>query len=145
MSLTPSQSLDVVRIARSWLGTPYHHRARIKGAGVDCGMIVIEVFSEAGIISNFDPGDYTHDWMMHRSQERYLKVIETYAEKVNRPPMPGDVALFRFGRCISHGAIVTDWPNIIHSYKPVGCVVEDNVEMNAALENKFVGVWCARG
>ena len=35
--------LDVVRMARTWLGTPYHHQGRVKGAGVDCGGLVIGV------------------------------------------------------------------------------------------------------
>ena len=40
----------VVRIAQEWAGTPYHHRARIKGVGVDCGQLVAGVFEEAGLI-----------------------------------------------------------------------------------------------
>ena len=31
-----AQRLAVVAEAESWLGTPYHHEARIKGHGVDC-------------------------------------------------------------------------------------------------------------
>ena len=36
----------VCRIARSWLGTPYHHMGRVKGAGVDCAMFPLEVYRE---------------------------------------------------------------------------------------------------
>jgi cell wall-associated NlpC family hydrolase len=27
---------DIVEEARSWLGTPYHHQAALKGVGCDC-------------------------------------------------------------------------------------------------------------
>jgi cell wall-associated NlpC family hydrolase len=40
-------------------------------------------------------------------------------------PAPADIALWRFGRCYSHGAIVIDWPLVIHAYAGRGCVLED--------------------
>jgi NlpC/P60 family putative phage cell wall peptidase len=27
---------SIVKAARGWLGTPYHHQASVKGAGADC-------------------------------------------------------------------------------------------------------------
>jgi cell wall-associated NlpC family hydrolase len=33
----------VVREAESWIGTPFHHAARVKGAGIDCLMLLAEV------------------------------------------------------------------------------------------------------
>lgn len=132
---------DAVSVARSWLGTPYHHRARIKGVGTDCGMILIAVFSECGVIEDFDPGEYAQEWMMHRSEEKYLEAVERYATKVERDPLPGDIVLFKFGRCISHGAIVSEWPCIIHAYMQAGMVVEDNLDTNEALKNRLIGVW----
>ena len=40
-------------------------------------------------------------------------------------PLPADIALWRFGRCFSHGAIIIDWPLVIHAYAGRGCVLED--------------------
>lgn len=131
----------IVQVARSWLGTPYHHKAKIKGVATDCGQILIAVYAEVGLIQDFDPGDYPGDWMMHRDEERYLKTVETYAKKVDRNPLPGDIALFKFGRCISHGAIVVDYPEVIHAYKPAGFVILDNIEANEDLKNRLVGYW----
>lgn len=104
----------VLDIARTWLKTPWHHRARVKGAGVDCAQILIAVYAEAGLIDEFDTGDYPPDWMMHRSQERFLEFVRQYADQVDAP-LPGDLALYFVGRCFSHGAIVTAWPEIIHA------------------------------
>lgn len=104
----------VLAIARTWLKTPWHHRARVKGAGVDCAQILIAVYAEAGLVEEFDTGDYPPDWMMHRSQERFLEFVRQYADQVEAP-LPGDLALYFVGRCFSHGAIVTAWPEIIHA------------------------------
>jgi cell wall-associated NlpC family hydrolase len=46
-------------------------------------------------------------------------------EKAGVIPQPGDVALFRFGRCFSHGAIVVDWPVVIHAWHKGGVLMTD--------------------
>jgi cell wall-associated NlpC family hydrolase len=48
-----------------------------------------------------------------------------YAREIDGPPSPGDIALFRFGRTYSHGAIVTEWPRLIHAYWQIGVVPGD--------------------
>lgn len=106
----------VVAEAETWLRTPYHHRAHLKGAGVDCAWLLIEVYASLGMIDRFDPGEYPMDWMMHRDEERYLHWVEQYGRRVEAPK-PGDVAVWRFGRTFSHGAIVAAWPRIIHAYR----------------------------
>lgn len=107
--------------AKTWLKTPYHHMGRVKGAGVDCGQLLIAVYSEIGLIPNIDPGHYPPDWHFHRSEEKYLGWVQKYATKTEKPK-PGDVALFKFGRCISHGGIVVDDAALIHAYIGQGCV-----------------------
>ncbi len=114
----------VLAEARTWLGTPYHHQGRIKGAGVDCAMVLIEIYHACGLIPYIDPTPYPHDWHFHRDEERYLGWVRQYAHQVE-VPQPGDIALFQFGRCVSHGAIVVSWPEIIHSYIGEGCVLAD--------------------
>lgn len=111
--MTPARARILVA-ARSWLRTPWHHRARVKGAGVDCAQLLIAVYAEAGLLDEFETGDYPPDWMMHRSQERFLEFVKQYADQVEAP-MPGDIALYFVGRCFSHGAIVVEWPSIIHA------------------------------
>ncbi|WP_374513774.1 NlpC/P60 family protein [Niveibacterium sp.] len=109
----------IVSEARSWLGTPYHHAARIKGVGVDCAMLVAEVLERAGLVPHIDPQGYPADWMQHRNEERFLAEVQTYAlrelDLSTEQPAPGDVVLYRFGRCFAHGAIVVAWPLVIHA------------------------------
>lgn len=107
----------VVEEAKTWLGTRYHHHANVKGGGVDCAMILVEVFSKAGVIEWFDPRPYPTDWMLHKNEEKYLSFVLPHAREITRPNVkPGDIALYRFGRTFSHSAIIIDWPMAIHAY-----------------------------
>jgi cell wall-associated NlpC family hydrolase len=115
---------EVLREAYTWLATPYHHQGRVKGAGVDCAMLLIEVYHHCGLIPDIDPTPYPPDWHFHQDEERYLGWVKQYAQPVD-VPAPGDIAVFQFGRCVSHGAIVVAWPLIIHSYLNEGCVLAD--------------------
>src|SRR5580693_6932362 len=115
----------VVEEARRWIGTPYHHRAKVLGAGVDCIQLLVAVYSACGLIEDADTGDYPMDWMLHRDEERYLNGVMQYAVETDTP-LPGDVVVWRFGRCISHGGIIVEWPFIIHAYRPErSCVFGD--------------------
>ena len=135
MSAAPQQ---IVAEARSWVGTPYHHAADIKGAGVDCGMLLVRVFVDVGRLAPFDPRPYSADWMLHRSDEIFLGHLVRAAKLVGAPE-PGDIALFRVGRCYSHGAIVTalDPLTVVHADIGYGKVVEEVVSTNPALQELF--------
>lgn len=106
----------IVAEAMTWLKTPYHHRARIKGAGVDCAQLPIAVYADLGLIPPIDP-TYVRDWHLHRSEELYLGWVERYAEEIERDAVrPGDFGLWKYGRTFSHGAIAVDPPVMIHAY-----------------------------
>lgn len=115
---------QIIREAEGWLRTPYRHMARVKGAGVDCAMLLAEVYEACGLIPHVDVPFYPQDWHFHRGEERYLDQVRQYGKRVETPE-PGDVAMFRFGRCVSHGAIVVEWPRVIHAYFRQGCVYAD--------------------
>lgn len=120
------QRAMVVAEARSWVGTPYHGCAAVKGHGVDCARILIEVWANCGLIERYDPGPYPIDWHLHRDEERYLGFIEQHASRIDQgecrlryQPLlqvdPGDLLLWRIGRVFSHSAIVTEWPLVVHA------------------------------
>jgi NlpC/P60 family putative phage cell wall peptidase len=116
----------VVAEARSWIGTPFHHAGRVKGraGGVDCLMLLAEVYQRAGICARVAPPFYVPDWHLHRDAERYVEGLLGHAREI-AAPLPGDIALFRFGRTFSHGAIVTLWPRLVHAYWQQGVVPGD--------------------
>ena len=62
----------VVAEARRWIGTPYQHLGDVHGVGVDCAMLLIRIFTDTGLIQPMDPRPYSHQWHLHRSEERYL-------------------------------------------------------------------------
>ncbi len=116
----------VVAEARAWLRTPYHHMGRVKGAGVDCATLLAEVYARGGAVPPVAIPFYPPDWHLHRDAERYLGFVVEHAAELSAissqlsaeetklkadsrkliAPLPADIALWRFGRCFSHGAIV---------------------------------------
>jgi cell wall-associated NlpC family hydrolase len=143
-----AQRQRVLIEARSWLGTPFHHEAGVKGprGGVDCAKFLIEVFSRAGVIEHFAVPHYPPDWHLHRDDERYLLTVLAHAQEV-RWPCPGDLALFKFGRSFSHGAIVLAWPHqLINAHLLRGVVLVDPT-LDAELMDRptrFFSVWGRR-
>ena len=137
MTKDTGRRTDVVAEARTWIGTPYHHAADVKGVGCDCGMLLVRVYVDLGLVAPFDPRPYTRDWHLHRSEERYLGLLLERTSKV-AAPAPGDVALFRYGRCFSHGGIVTraEPLTIVHAFHPAGLVLEEEVARNGELAER---------
>jgi cell wall-associated NlpC family hydrolase len=142
------QRQAVVQEAISWLRTPYHHQARIKGQGVDCAMFLGEVFHRAGLtppvevrsLRSLTPEQqasggnagfsacisiesYSPQWHLHQREEVYRGLVEQFGREIGGGLLlPGDVVLYQFGHCLSHGAIILEWPRIIHAVVQAGVI-----------------------
>ncbi|MDO6646736.1 hypothetical protein Q4572_23345, partial [Acinetobacter guillouiae] len=68
---------------------------------------------------------------MHQMGERYLEHIKSVCFEVDEP-QPGDIVLYKIGKCVSHGAIVIEWPTIIHSYINLGVIIQDGTKGSLA-------------
>ena len=124
----------LVAEARSWLGTPWRHRGRIRGAGVDCAQFVIGVYAGVGLIELIDTGEYPRDWHIHRDTERFLAHVMPFAREITAEQTgPGDLVLCKIGRVYSHGVIVLDWPQGIHAAVNEGAVVLCDLDRDAGL------------
>lgn len=123
------QRAAFVQAAVAYIGTPYHHMGRVKGAGVDCATLLICSASDAKIISDVKLDYYPSDWNLHRGSERYLATISKYVKEMvpppDRAPIPGDIVLWRFGRSYSHAAIVVEWPKVVHARMGTPVCFED--------------------
>jgi cell wall-associated NlpC family hydrolase len=112
----------IVAEARSWIGTPFHHQGRLKGVGVDCAGLVIEVARSLGLSAYDETGYATQPdgVSLKRSCDAQMQRIDKYG--------PGDVVLFAFARHPQHLGIVGDYAagglSLIHAYAPNGKVVE---------------------
>jgi hypothetical protein len=78
-------------------------------------MLLAEVYERAGQVPHIVPEHYSHDWHCHRSEEKYLAWLLQFTKEVEAP-LPADVAIFKVGRCWSHGAIVVSWPTVIQAW-----------------------------
>ncbi len=144
MTQEPRQKL--VAEALSWLGTPYHHLADVKGVGVDCAMLLVRVCANVGLVAaELDPRPYAPDWHLHRGDELFLKWLEVYGTPIDRGfVQAGDVAVWRFGRTFSHGAFVVDGDgSIVHAHKDAGCVVLGRLQ-ESELASRPVMFWRLR-
>ncbi len=124
-------STRIQKIARTWIGTKFHYRARIKinkrnNGGVDCIGLILKVGEEINSTYNgkniisFDDTNYSKffgGFEMKKFLDKYfLKIDKGYAKS-------GDIAYINFKNGLEHVAILSDI-GLIHCYVEVGKVVE---------------------
>jgi cell wall-associated NlpC family hydrolase len=117
----------VVAEALSWLGTPYHHHGRVKGVGVDCAMLLAEVYERCGLIERVEPGFYPVDWHFHRDEEAFVGWLARVGARQVDAPQLGDVAVFKYGRAYSHGGIVVPG-GCAHAFMRAGRVMTTRLD-----------------
>ncbi len=113
--------------ARAWLGTPYVNNSMVKGQGVDCSYLLVGAFIDSGVMApdRLVIEDYSNEWHLHHSEEKYLKYIKQIADEVpaDKPLQVGDILLYQYGRCISHGAIYMGDGIVIHAFVDLGVIL----------------------
>lgn len=109
----------VVREAREWMGTPWRHMGDIKGAAVDCAMLLRMVYMNVGAVEPFDPRPYPRLWFHHHTEEKMLGWIvdrlggvEIDVEKAR----PADLLVYKIGLCYAHSSILVGDRLIVHAY-----------------------------
>lgn len=129
---------DVVTEARTWIGTRYHHQARLKQVGVDCVGLVIGVARELDLIArDFDVGGYSptpDGTSLKRGCAEFLDAVSLGDVR------PGHVLLLRFRREPQHMAIVADYLHgglsMIHA--------DGGAATNRVVENRVDEKWRSR-
>ena len=129
--------LRIVLEAHEWVGTPYHHQARVKGVGVDCAQLV------AGVAENVFPRlkpinnqVYSVEWHLHNKEEKMCQIIESFkcTEKPIDQRFPGDIITFKFGRVQSHMGILIEDNQFIHA----------RMDIKKVVINQLSGEWLER-
>mgnify|MGYP002583962131 CR=1 FL=1 len=118
----------IVSAALPWLGTPHINMARVKGKGVDCGMLLIGALEDSGLIKkgSIKIAPYSNEWHLHHSDEWFLRYVQEYCNEVSPGNMaPGDFLLYQFGRCISHAGILVKPGIIIHAVINKGVILSN--------------------
>ncbi|MFR4383262.1 MAG: peptidoglycan endopeptidase [Phascolarctobacterium sp.] len=98
-----NQGERIARDAFSWLGTPHINGAKVKGVGVDCGMLLIGCLEGAGAIGkdSIEIAPYSNEWHLHHSEEWFKWYVEQYCYEVSFDDIQaGDFLLYQFGRSV---------------------------------------------
>jgi NlpC/P60 family putative phage cell wall peptidase len=100
----------IVTLARTWLGTPYHHQASMKGVGADCIGLVRGIWRDLyGAEPQALPA-YTRDWAEGSGRETLLEAARRHlVEIAPAETQPGDILIFRWrrGALAKHCAILS--------------------------------------
>lgn len=89
--------VDVVALARGWIGTPYRHQASCRGAGCDCLGLIRGIWREATGSEPAPVPAYAPDWSEPAREERLWAAASAHLEAL-APGVPwaaGQVLLFR--------------------------------------------------
>lgn len=125
--MTPVNPDLVITVARSWLGTPYHDQASLKGVGCDCLGLARGVWREVVGPELFPIPPYSRDW----GESGLREVLAEGARRMMPEIPPGDVPpgaliLFRMTpRAIAkHVGILTSPDSFLHAYERLGVIEE---------------------
>jgi len=117
----------VVTIARSWLSTPYHDQASLKGVGCDCLGLARGVWREVVGPEPFPIPPYSRDWgetgpreVLADGARRMMPEIAT------SDVVSGTLVLFRMQpRAIAkHVGVLTGPKSFLHAYERLGVIEE---------------------
>ncbi len=117
----------IVRAARSWLGTPYHDQASVKGVGCDCLGLIRGVWREVVGPEPMPVPPYSRDWGETGPHEVLAEAARAaMVEIAPAEARTGDVVLFRMrhGAIAKHAGILTPHSRFIHAYERTGVIEE---------------------
>ena len=117
----------VIAVARSWLGTPYHDQASVKGVGCDCLSLARGVWREVVGPEPFPIPPYSRDWGESGPREVLAEGARAMMPEIAPADAPpGALILFRMApRAIAkHVGILTAPDRFIHAYERLGVVEE---------------------
>jgi cell wall-associated NlpC family hydrolase len=138
---------DIVAKVREYIGTPWHHAARLPGVGLDCAGIIVCAMRELGLAAlDFDIPAYTRTpdgRTMREWCERYMTPIPQSAMQ------PGDAILLITDLHPQHLAVLGDYLHgglsIIHAANNASPprVIETRLMFSRAL--RFVAAYSLPG
>lgn len=142
--ITPQQVVDC---ARSYVGTPFQHQARIKGLGLDCIGLILCVARDLGIADSEGAQIDPHEYPAYSADPLHGAVHAECCRRLIRKPLSemraGDIVTMRVPIEPCHVGIIADRGGvlyIIHAYnggtfKTVEHILDD------AWRKRIVGVF----
>lgn len=112
--------LEVALLARSWIGTPYHNRAAIKGAGCDCIGLIRGLWAEIYGLPVPEVPVYSARWTgQNKETEVLLETARQYLAEVDPGTRaPGVVLAFRVHpkAIAQHCGVMTSPTSMVHAH-----------------------------
>lgn len=147
--ITEEQGKKIAEAAKSWLGTQHINGARVKGHGVDCGMLLIAALEDSGTIekNGIPIKPYSNEWHLHHSEEWFLFYVQEYCDQVE-DLKPGDFMMYQYGRCISHAGVYIGNGVLCHSVIGQGVILtelNDVMFLDAKGKSRLRGIYRFRG
>ncbi len=108
----------IIAEALSWIGTPYHHQASLKGVGADCLGLVRGVWRGVNGYDAEVPPAYSRDWAEAAGEETLLAAAGRHMRPIDIADMqPGDVLIFRFRASLpaKHVGVLTGALTFVHA------------------------------
>lgn len=136
---------DIVSVARSWIGTPYHHQASQKRIGTDCLGLVRGVFRELYGFEAEIPPAYTRDWAEASRKETLIDGARRHLRNLSSQDIQaGRVILFRIkpSSIAKHTAIATTSTSMIHAMEGVRV---SEIEITPWWQRRVAGVFAFPG
>ncbi|MBS0477951.1 MAG: C40 family peptidase [Proteobacteria bacterium] len=125
--MNTAASDKVIAVARSWLGTPYHDQASLKGVGCDCLGLARGVWREVVGPEPFPILPYSRDWGETGPREVLAEGARRMMPEIAPADVgPGALVLFRMRpRAIAkHVGILTGADTVLHAYERLGVIEE---------------------
>ncbi len=111
----------IVKAARGWLGTPYHHQASLRGVGSDCLGLIRGIWRELYGEEPEKIPPYSQDWGSATGSETLLAAASRHLVKLAEvsEAAPGDVLVFRMRDqgVAKHAGLITALPASLASPK----------------------------
>jgi NlpC/P60 family putative phage cell wall peptidase len=123
----PAARARVIAAARSWLGTPYHDQASVRGAGCDCLGLARGVWREVVGPEPFPIPPYSRDWGEAGPREVLAEGARAcMIEVAPAEAPPGALLIFRMReRAIAkHLGILSESGTLIHARERLGVIEE---------------------
>ena len=129
---------DIVKAARTWLGTPFRHQGRLKGQAGDCAGLLIGAAHEVGYAPEFDITGYGREPVPEKMRE----LLDQYFDPIRMDEIgPIDVLWMLLGGSKpSHVGIVASAADgaltVIH--------LSERIAGGRCVEHRLNDMWRAR-
>jgi NlpC/P60 family putative phage cell wall peptidase len=115
--------MNVVDVARSWIGTPYHHNASLKQVGCDCFGLIRGIYEDITGVKIYPSSEYSPSWLRDKNNKYKLKENLDSMGEQSFVCSPGDILIFGIEDFYVHCGIFAG-ETFIHCYEDVNKVVE---------------------